>query len=282
MRLNRSPKLAVRSRRPARPARRGRRLRWALPILALAALGGAGGWAATGGWAERQAAALEAAFYAGTAAAGLAVDDVLVEGRTRTPAADVLAALGVARGTPILEFDPADARDRLLELPWVGTARVERRLPDLIFVDLRERHPLALWQLNGRLQVIDTEGEPIPGAAPARFAELPLLVGEGAPERAQSLLGLLQRAPDLAEKVVAAVRVGERRWNVVLEGDIEVRLPEVGAAEAWDQLARLVREEALLERDVVTIDLRLPDRLILRGDNAAEPAWRRAVGGEET
>ena len=130
--------------------------------------------------------------------------------------------------------------------------------------------------------MIDTEGSVIEGAEPARFAELPLLVGEGAPQRAGNLLALLDRAPDLAEKVVAAVRVGERRWNVVLEGDIEVRLPEVGATEAWQQLAELVREEALLERDVVTIDLRLPDRLILRGHNAPEPAWRRAASGEET
>jgi cell division protein FtsQ len=282
MRLNRSQKQPARQRRAARPARHPRVLRWSLPVLGLAVLGGLGGWAVASGWADRQATAAENAFYAGTATAGLAVDDVLVEGRERTPASDVLAALRVARGTPILAFEPAEARQRLLDLPWVGEARVERRLPNVVFVELSERRPLALWQLHGRLQVIDTEGETIPGAEPSRFAELPLLVGEGAPERAQSLLGLLQRAPDLAAKVIAAVRVGERRWNIVLDGDIEVRLPEIGAAEAWDQLARLARDKGLLERDVVTIDLRLPDRLILRGHKSVEPAWRRAAGGEET
>lgn len=269
-----------RNRRTAKPPRR--HWRWALPLVALTVLGGAGGWAASNGWIERQRLAATEAYFAATAKAGLAVDDVLVEGRGRTSSADVLTALEVGRGSPTLRFDPEAARARLLALSWVADARVERRLPNLIFVRLQERQPLALWQLHGRLNVIDTDGAIIAGAEPARFADLPLLVGEGAPERAGNLLALLDRAPDLAALVIAAVRVGERRWNVVLEGDIEVRLPEVGAVEAWEQLAELVREEALLERDVVTIDLRLPDRLILRGHNAPEPAWRRAADGEET
>lgn len=269
-----------RSRRTAKPPRR--HWRWALPLAALALLGGVGSWASSSGWIERQSLAATEAYFAATAKAGLAVDDVLVEGRGRTTTAEVLTALEVGRGSPTLRFDPEAARARLLALSWVADARVERRLPDLIFVRLQERQPLALWQLHGRLNVIDTEGEIITGAEPARFADLPLLVGEGAPERAGNLLALLDRAPDLAALVVAAVRVGERRWNVVLDGDIEVRLPEVGAVEAWEQLAELVRDEALLERDVVTIDLRLPDRLILRGHNAPEPAWRRAADGEET
>ncbi len=289
MRLNRSPKpnrqTAGRGRRAARADRRPwrwARPRWALPLAGLVLLAGAGGWALSSGWGERQAFAATEAFFAATARAGLAVDDVLVEGRSRTPAGDVLAALSVGRRTPMLAFDPAAARARLTALPWVSDARVERRLPDLIYVRLEERRPLALWQLRGRLSVIDTDGRVIEGADAARFAELPLLVGEGAPERAGSLLALLQRAPELADQVIAAVRVGARRWNVVLQGEIEVRLPEVGAAEAWLQLAELVRDEGLLERDVVTIDLRLPDRLILRGHNAPEPDWRRAAAGEET
>ncbi|WP_119168578.1 cell division protein FtsQ/DivIB [Algihabitans albus] len=285
MRLNRNAKPArssqpKRSRRTAKPARR--HWRWALPLLGLTVLGSAGGWAASSGWIDRQSLAATEAFFSTTATLGLAVDDVLVEGRNRTMSAEVLAALDVGRGSPTLRFDPTEARDRLMALSWIADARVERRLPNLIFVRLQERQPLALWQLHGRLNVIDTDGAIIEGAEPARFAALPLLVGEGAPERAGNLLALLDRAPDLAELVIAAVRVGERRWNVVLEGDIEVRLPEVGAVEAWEQLAELVRDEALLERDVVTIDLRLPDRLILRGHNAPEPAWRRAADGEET
>jgi cell division protein FtsQ len=274
----------ARGRRQAKPARRGR---VALVLGGLIALGGVGaglGWALSSGWAGQQVERLAHAALLGSADAGLSVGDVLVEGRARTPGPDVLAALRVARGTPTFAFDPAAARARLLALPWVADAHVERRLPDLIYVRLEEREPLALWQLNGRLQVIDRHGEPIPGAEPARFAALPLLVGEGAPARAQALLALVRRAPELAELMVAAVRVGGRRWNVVLEGDIEVRLPEIGAAEAWADLARMVRDEALLERDVVTIDLRLPDRAILRGHNDPDPALpsAAAAGGEET
>ena len=92
MRLNRSPK-TTRNRRAAKPTRR--HWRWALPVLGVALLGGAGSWAVSSGWLDRQSQAATQAFFAATATAGLAVDDVLVEGRNRTAAAEVLATLGV-------------------------------------------------------------------------------------------------------------------------------------------------------------------------------------------
>ena len=81
---------------------------------------------------------------------------------------------------------------------------------------------------------------------------------------------MLARQPELQSVVTAAVRVSDRRWNLRLNGGIDVQLPEDSAAEAWDQLARMQREHQLLQKDVVLIDLRLPDRMIVRTANGAE------------
>ncbi len=244
----------------------------------VAVLGAAGLW--YGGWVERGLAAAGHAVLAATAEAGFKVDDVLVEGRARTKRSAILKALGVARDTPILAFDPHAAKRRLEALPWVRAATVERRLPEAIFVRLVEREPRALWQHRGRLAVIDRGGDVIPGAKPEAFADLPLVVGEGAPGHAADLLAMLDSEPELKTRVSAAVRVRDRRWNLRLDGGIDVRLPEQDPAAAWAELARIQREHDVLGRDVVIIDLRMPDRLIVRTAPDAAGAGRGA--GEDT
>ncbi|MEM7222162.1 MAG: cell division protein FtsQ/DivIB [Pseudomonadota bacterium] len=238
-------------------------LRGGLALCALLVLGG-GGWLWTSGWVERQAEAVVEQFHKGAVSAGLAVGQVLVEGRVRSEKDVLLAAIGVERGMSILAIDLDAAQAKLTALPWIAEAEVERQLPDIVYLRLVERQPVALWQLEGRLAVIDREGVVIPDIPAKSFAALPLVVGPGAAQEASALLGILAREPDLEKKVTASVRVGERRWNLQMEGGIDVRLPEQGEAEAWSHFARMERKHGLLKRDVVAIDLRLPDRLVVR------------------
>ena len=200
----------------------------------------------------------------GTGLLGLTVADITVEGRETTDRETILAALGVGLGTPILAANPTRAKEQLEALPWVRTAVIERRLPDTLYVRLVERKPLALWQHGGKLDLIDREGAVIPVARLDRFAKLPMVVGEGAASHAAELLDMLATEPDLAARVTAAVRVGDRRWNLRIDNAIDVLLPADEAAVAWGQLARFQRSSALLQRDVQTVDIRLPDRLVLR------------------
>jgi cell division protein FtsQ len=199
-----------------------------------------------------------------TAAFGLRVADIRVEGRATTDRETILAALGADMGTPILAVDPGRAERRLEALPWVSSAVIERRLPDTIYVRLVERRPLALWQHNGKLQLIDDAGIVIPVARIDRFAKLPLVVGPDAPTEAASLLAILAKEPDLERRVTAAVRVGGRRWNLRVDGRIDVLLPADDAAGAWAALAHIERSSAILDRDVEAVDMRLPDRLVVR------------------
>ncbi|MBV9964523.1 MAG: FtsQ-type POTRA domain-containing protein [Alphaproteobacteria bacterium] len=208
---------------------------------------------------------------AASAALGLVVTNIEVEGRETTDALTVVAALSAARGTPILAISPSRAKQQLEALPWVRSAIIERRLPGTLFVRLTERHPLALWQHEGIQQLIDRDGTVIPVEDLGRFAKLPIVVGDDAAIHAAALIDVLASEPELGARVTAAIRIGERRWNLRIDDAVDVLLPEEKPDLAWHQLAELERSSNLLKRDVQTVDLRLPDRLVLRVTGAPAP-----------
>ncbi len=257
--------------RPA--ARRWVAPRWWRPALRAAKVGaalvlGAGvpAWAWHSGVVAGAAETAVAEALALSGAAGLRVQEVLVEGRTNTRPEELRAALRLQRGDPILGFDLAAAKERIEALPWVGDVALERRLPGTITLRLREREPVALWQNQGAFILVDAEGTPIPDAVGA-YLHLPQIVGEDAAQHAGKLLEMLAGEPALAARVKAAVRVSGRRWDLVMDDlrtGIRVRLPETDPTTAWRRLARLEREQGLLGRDIGMVDLRLPDRLVVR------------------
>ncbi len=231
-------------------------------------LGGAG-WAWHMGWPQRQAEHLVQASLHMTQKARFAVRDITVEGRQQTNKDALYGALGVAQDDPILSFDPAAAQARIAKLPWVAAVIVERHLPDLIYIRLSERQPLARWQHEGRTVVIDTHGEELPDAPLEQFGDLPLVVGADAPPETRNLFDALKNFPSIADKMTAAVRVGARRWDLHLQPKIIVRLPETNMVAALHMLSDLITTKKILERDITAIDLRLPDRLIIESPHPA-------------
>lgn len=227
-------------------------------------------WLATSGIVGQTIAEANATFHRQAASSGLAVAEIFVTGRSETGQPEILKSLNVKRGQSILAFDPANARQRLLKLGWVKDVRVERRLPDTVIVYLEERRPLALWQRKGRHLLIDREGVVITRRNLGRFSSLPVVLGKGAPQNAANLMDMLAQQPALFTQVEAAVRIGDRRWNLRMKNGIDINLPEEAAADAWTRLANLVAEHRIFDRDVAVIDLRLPDRLVVRlAPNAA-------------
>lgn len=209
--------------------------------------------------------------------AGFQVGEILVSGRTHTQMEALRIAIGLDRGDPILEIDPELIRNRIETLPWVRTALVERQLPDIVRIRLEERSPFALWQRNGRMAVVDDEGVILPATGSDAEEALPIIVGTRAPENAPALFALLANEPDLSRRVRAATWVDGRRWTLRLDNNIDIHLPAESPGEAWTRLARLDREQQLLSRDVVVIDLRLDDRLIVE----LGPTARETLGGEQ-
>jgi cell division protein FtsQ len=273
-----------RRRRRISPALR-RALPWAtLVVFAVAGYGGVVlsrlpiGQVILTGAADRALAA--------SAALGLIVGDIEVEGRETTDAATIMAALSAGRGTPILAVSPSRAKEKLESLPWVRSAAIERRLPGTLLVRLVERHPLAVWQHAGKQELIDREGAVIPVKDLTRFARLPTVVGEDAASHAAALIDMLGREPELAPRVTAAVRVDDRRWNLRIDNAIDVLLPETNPAEAWTRLAAQERANNLLQRDIQSVDMRLPDRLVLHTAGAAPgevaPPKKARASGKST
>jgi cell division protein FtsQ len=212
----------------------------------------------------------------GTAAAslGLRIQKVQIEGRTKTPQIMLDAALGIRPGEPILAYSLSEARTRLESIKWVEHATVERRLPGTIIVRLVERRPFAVWQIDGQFRLVDRDGKVVADSDVATFAgQLPLVVGAGAPAAAADLMEFLSPYPQLASRMVAAVRVGERRWNLRMNNGADVMLPEGAEAPALAKLAELQASHSLLDRPLAVVDLRLPDRLVVRPqtDPKADP-----------
>jgi cell division protein FtsQ len=264
--------------KPARPRRRrtSRSLRraalWGAPLALAAGLGlGVVMSGITHGTVGSQARLSQppqsfgGSLLALTGKLGLTVDDIQVVGRTTTDRATILAALDAQAGTPILGVSPSLAKQQLEALPWVRSAAIERRLPGTIYVRLVERQPLGVWQHDGgKLDLIDRDGAVIPVSDLSRFAKLPSVIGgDEARHGATQLLDLLAGEPSLAAHVTAVTLVGDRRWNVRVDNLIEVLLPEDDVAGAWSRLAQLESTSRILQRDVATIDLRFPDRLVV-------------------
>ncbi len=269
---NRARKTAPKSpRRKVLPKSVRTALRWGLPATAIAAALGGAGWIYASGHAERAMAAVHDRAVALTARAGLRVEHVLVTGRNRATREEVAAALRAERGHPMLAFDPFAAKMRLEKLGWVRAAEVERRLPDTIYVRLTEREPIALWQHEGRLAAIDREGVVVTREHLGLFTGLPMVVGEDAGEHARAIIDILSARPVVFDSVSAIVRVGNRRWDIKLKPDVTVQLPEEGAARAVARLAELIARDGILARDVVAIDMRLPDRLVVRTRPGSRP-----------
>lgn len=268
-----------------RPARR-RPAMVALQFLVVVALAGGVLYAPLYLWRSgliaEGAGELAAAATRASAEAGLRVDEILVEGRQHTSRDHLRIALEVDRGAAILDLDLERLRQRVEALPWVRRAVVERHLPDTLLVALEERRPRARWQHQGRIALVDETGAEIVVDDLDRFAALPLVVGAGANERVDDLAALLAPRPALAGRVVAATWVGARRWSLHLDNGLELRLPEQDPEAALARLARLEAEHGLLDRSVEAIDLRWPDRLIVRLPEGGARRVDGPVAGQET
>ncbi len=206
------------------------------------------------------------------ARAGLTVREVVLEGSRNAPPELVREAVGVRRGDPTLGFSPQEARARLESIAWIERAHVERRLPGTIRVVVEERRPFAIGQRDNRFAVIDREGRVVATENIGAFGRLPVVVGAGADRAAAPMVDLLRGAAEVEQRVHAMVRVGERRWNLRLRNGGDVLLPEGHEAEAMARLAELQASKALLDRPLLAIDMRQPDKLVLRPPPPPPPA----------
>ncbi len=231
---------------------------------ALILLGSAGLGVVKGGHLEEFISALSDTRNAAANSAGFRITSVAINGRKQLSQDEVLAIGGVNGRASLLFLDAATVREKLKANPWIAEATVLKLYPGHLKIDIVERSPFALWQQDGRLSVIADDGAVLEPYVSRRFLSLPLVVGKGAETRARDFLALLARYPQVRAATKAAIFVGERRWNLRLKDGLDIRLPENDVGNALAALSKLDREDRLFSRDIVAVDLRLPDRLTVQ------------------
>jgi cell division protein FtsQ len=237
-----------------------------LMLLASAGLG-----IVKGGHVEELTAALSDTRNAIANSAGFRITAVAINGRKQLSQDEVLGIGGVNGRSSLLFLDAAAVRDKLKANAWIADATVLKLYPGQLQIDIVERTAFALWQQDGRLSVIADDGAVLEPYLSRRFLSLPLVVGKGAETHARDFLALLARYPQVRAVTKAAVFVGERRWNLRLKDGLDVRLPENDVGNALASLSRLDKEDHLFSRDIVAVDMRLPDRFTVQlSDDAAK------------
>ena len=198
--------------------------------------------------------------------AGFRVRSVAVSGTRRMNPKPIYRIALDERATALPLVDVGAIRERLLDYGWVKDARVSRRYPDTLVVDIVERTPAALWQDGENLSLIDAEGHVLDKVAVTRMPDLPLLVGTGANKHARALDNLLVKVPTIKAQLVSANWIGQRRWDLSVQTGETIALPEgeAAAATALGKFAARDKSAGLLGRGITWFDLRKAGQMTAR------------------
>lgn len=204
------------------------------------------------------------------------VQAMAIDGASQSVSEDIREVLPIDFPMSSFDLDLETMKDTITGLSPVKSATVRVRPGGVLQVNVVERNPVIMWRLRDGLHLVDAEGFVV-AQAKGRYVHgtLPIMAGEGADEKASEALELLAVAGPLAPRVRGLVRVGERRWDVVLDKDQRILLPEVGAVQALERVVALSQVQDMLERDLSVVDMRLGDRPTIRIAERSVDAWWR-------
>ncbi len=204
------------------------------------------------------------------------VNHLAVTGASEQTERDIRALLAYDLPLSSFDLDLVEARETIESLAPVAEASLRIRQGGVLTARITEREPVALWRTRGGLAVVDIDGVVIGTVAHrGERAELPILAGKGADGRLPEALDIFRASKPLSERVVGLVRVGERRWDMVLDRDQRILLPERGAVRALERVILLAQVQDMLDRDLALVDMRLPQRPTIRMTEAAQEEWWR-------
>lgn len=235
----------------------------ALTVFAFLGLVGTTGWF-LGGHHETMRQGHGAVRDIAARAVGFPIRMVDVVGVNELEKAEVVAASGMNETGSLLFLDVAKVRSNVKMLPLVADATVRKLYPDRIEIQIKEREAFALWQQEGKVQVISSDGTVIDSLRDKRYLKLPHVVGKGAQLRAKEYAAMLDEVPDFRAQVRAGTLVSERRWTLKLTNGIDVMLPEHEPVAALRLLASIDKKSKVLSKDILAVDMRNPDRVAFR------------------
>lgn len=207
-------------------------------------------------------------------AAGFGINRIQISGQTLTRDSDIVTLMTLSAGSSTLDFDVEKARVRLSWLRAVEGATVRKVYPNQIIVEVVEKRPIARWRSGSSTWLVDQRGTIIGEDPAGTYADLPMVVGEGAADDALVMIRALDQYDTITKDLAVLSRIGDRRWDLIYYSGLRVQLPEVGVAQALRQLETYQADYALFDRDVTLIDLRVP------GVVALKPAIRETEAAE--
>jgi cell division protein FtsQ len=217
-----------------------------------------------------------------TSRLGFAIGEIKVTGHKETSEIDVLEALELDGATSLIGFDSEAARQRILSMPWIASAQVTKLYPDGVSVQVTEKQPFAVWQFKDELALVEKDGKPIITFTDEKYAGLPLVIGDGANVHAAELVAVMEEFSGLATQARAYARIGDRRWDIILEDGLRIQLPENGLQSALSDAVTLEQSYGLLVRDIEAIDLRINDRVVVKLTAEAQSVRDATVKDSET
>ncbi len=193
------------------------------------------------------------------------VQDIEVVGADRALSVAILGIADFELPVSSFDIDIEALRARVAELTAVRSAEVGVEPGGVLRIGVVQREPVAVWRYADGLRLIDAEGV-MTGMIASRSdrADLPLIAGDGARTAIDEALALFAAGAPIKDRVRGLVRMGERRWDMVLDGDLRILLPEEGAVAALERVLALHDAQELLDRDVAAVDMRLGRRPTLR------------------
>jgi cell division protein FtsQ len=197
-------------------------------------------------------------------ALGFGVEAVTVSGAAEISEKQILALAGISPKLSLPFFDVAAARAALEAAPLISHASVRKLYPNQIVIEIVERTPYALWQKDGEVHTIAADGAVIDELRDPRFASLPFVVGDGANARVAEFSAMLGAMAELEPRVEAGVLIDSRRWNLRMKSGTDIKLPEADPLSAIATLLRLQRQSRILDRDILSLDFRVPGRVFVR------------------
>ena len=232
-------------------------------LIGIALIGG-GIWFYRSEYRSRMADGIRESYVELMKTTGLTLQKVEVKGHIRTKLDDIHQVTKLSQGMPIFDVDLTEMHEKISVLPWVKSVIIKRRLPSALEITVEEKTPIAVWQNNKKYLPLDEEGKPIPDEK-EKLPDLILVVGADVPDHVVALFNTLNQYPVIRERVKSAVRVGNRRWNLILNrvDGIKVELPEKEVDVALKRLQDSIEKNHLFQKDITSINLREKDRLIV-------------------
>ncbi len=205
-----------------------------------------------------------------------------VDGADETLAGDIRTVLPLEFPTSNFDLDLEEMRQTVAALPAVAEASLRVRPGGILQINVTQRLPVAVFRAPEGLKLVDSEGVLIQNIiSRADRGDLPLITGDGAREALTEGLEIYQTAGPLAPRMRGVVRMGERRWDVILDNGQRILLPTADPVSAFQRVVALNQAQDLLERDVAVVDMRHPSRPTIRLNEQAVANMRQISAEQE-